>query len=79
MQYQIYWANESYPWPEDKAVAEWVREEAEPNKWVNLKEGIYSDYSTLYKTDKLADTRELNMKKDKDLSDSDDNNLTIKI
>jgi hypothetical protein len=79
LQYQIYWANESYPWPEDKAVAEWVREEAEPNKWVNLKEGIYTDYSTLYKTDKLADARELNIKKDKDLSDSGDNNLTIKI
>ncbi|MEZ5198046.1 MAG: hypothetical protein R2764_17155 [Bacteroidales bacterium] len=48
LQYQIYWATDSYPWPEDKVVAEWVREEAEPMGWINLKEGVYTDTSTLF-------------------------------
>lgn len=51
LQFQIYWANDSYPWPEDQMVAEWIREEAEPVGWVNDKEGIYSDQSKLYNQD----------------------------
>ncbi|MEZ5083015.1 MAG: hypothetical protein R2750_06160 [Bacteroidales bacterium] len=47
LQYQIYWANDSYPWPEDKTVAEWIRDEAEPMGWVNVKEGIYTDNKNL--------------------------------
>lgn len=47
LQYQIYWANESYPWPEDTTVAQWVREEAEPNNWINMNEGVFCDYSPL--------------------------------
>jgi hypothetical protein len=48
LQYQTYWATDSYPWPEDQAVAEWIREEAEPAGWVNVQEGIYIDQSHLY-------------------------------
>ncbi|MFO7613408.1 MAG: hypothetical protein R6W71_02080 [Bacteroidales bacterium] len=50
LQYQTYWAIDSYPWPEDQVVAEWVREEAEPAGWVNVNEGIYTDNAKLYKT-----------------------------
>ncbi|RLD52082.1 MAG: hypothetical protein DRJ05_17760, partial [Bacteroidetes bacterium] len=47
LQFQIYWATDSYPWPEDKTVAEWIREEAEPMGWVNVDEGIFTDTSNL--------------------------------
>jgi hypothetical protein len=49
LQFQMYWAHDSYPWPEDKTVAEWIREEAEPMGWVNVKEGIFTDNSRLRK------------------------------
>ena len=48
LQFQIYWANDSYPWPEDKTVAEWIREEAEPMGWVNVDEGIFTDHKKLF-------------------------------
>lgn len=47
LQYQTYWANDSYPWPEDQAVAEWIRDEAEPAGWVNVAEGVFTDTSRL--------------------------------
>ena len=79
LQYQIYWANETYPWPEDKTVAEWVRDEAEPNKWVNINEGIYTDYSTLYTADKsFENTKSIKSIAGKE-EESDAGNLTIKI
>lgn len=34
LKYQMYHAKNTYPYPEDQNVAEWVREEGEPNKWV---------------------------------------------
>lgn len=34
LKYQIYNAQNTYPFPEDKDVAKWVREEGEPNGWV---------------------------------------------
>ncbi|HJN06069.1 MAG TPA: hypothetical protein QF480_05595 [Bacteroidales bacterium] len=79
LQYQVYWANESYPWPEDKTVAEWVREEAEPSGWINIKEGIFSDYSNLSKIVKSAEPHVFIEKKDNKKSESGDKNLTIKI
>ena len=30
----MYHAQNTYPYPEDQSVAEWVREEGEPNGWV---------------------------------------------
>lgn len=48
LQYQTYWATDSYPWPEDQVVAEWIREEAEPAGWVNVQEGVYIDQSRLF-------------------------------
>ncbi|MFH1119801.1 MAG: hypothetical protein V1775_08245 [Bacteroidota bacterium] len=52
LQYQLYHALDSYPYPEDTQVAGWVREEAEPMGWINMREGIFTDYSNLREKDK---------------------------
>ncbi len=54
LQYQLYHAIDVYPYPEDSIVAEWVREEAEPMNWVNLSEGVFTDYSNLVEREKKA-------------------------
>lgn len=36
LKYQLYHAQNIYPYPEDQNVAEWVREEGEPNGWVHF-------------------------------------------
>jgi len=36
LKYQLYHAQNSYPYPEDQNVAEWVREEGEPNGWTRF-------------------------------------------
>lgn len=36
LKYQLYHAENTYPYPEDQNVAEWVREEAEPNGWTRF-------------------------------------------
>lgn len=36
LKYQDYHAQNVYPYPEDQNVAEWVREEAEPNGWTHF-------------------------------------------
>jgi len=36
LKYQMYHALNQYPFPEDQGVAEWVREEGEPNGWVKF-------------------------------------------
>lgn len=36
LKYQMYHAQNTYPYPEDQNVAEWVREEGEPNNWVRF-------------------------------------------
>lgn len=36
LKYQLYHAQNIYPYPEDQNVAEWVREEGEPNGWVRF-------------------------------------------
>lgn len=36
LKYQMYHAQNIYPYPEDQGVAEWVREEAEPNGWTRF-------------------------------------------
>lgn len=36
LKYQMYHAQNTYPYPEDQSVAEWVREEGEPNGWVKF-------------------------------------------
>ena len=36
LKYQMYHAQNTYPYPEDQGVAEWVREEGEPNGWVKF-------------------------------------------
>ena len=52
LQYQLYHARDTYPYPEDTTVAEWVREEAEPMGWVNMQEGIFTDYTNLREKNK---------------------------
>lgn len=39
LKYQDYHAQNIYPFPEDLDVAEWVREEAEPNGWTRFAQG----------------------------------------
>lgn len=34
--YENYFAVNTYPFPEDLTVSEWVREQAEPNNWLNF-------------------------------------------
>lgn len=36
LKYQLYHAENTYPYPEDQTVAEWVREEGEPNGWTRF-------------------------------------------
>lgn len=36
LKYQMYHAMNTYPYPEDQSVAEWVREEGEPNGWTKF-------------------------------------------
>ena len=36
LKYQLYHAENTYPYPEDQNVAEWVREEGEPNGWTRF-------------------------------------------
>ena len=36
LKYLMYHAQNTYPYPEDQGVAEWVREEGEPNGWVKF-------------------------------------------
>jgi hypothetical protein len=36
LKYQLYHAQNTYPYPEDQNVAEWVREEGEPNGWTHF-------------------------------------------
>lgn len=36
LKYQLYHAQNTYPFPEDQNVAEWIREEGEPNGWTRF-------------------------------------------
>lgn len=36
LKWQLYHAQNTYPYPEDQNVAEWVREEGEPNGWIHF-------------------------------------------
>ena len=40
LMYQLYHAQNTYPYPEDQNVAEWVREEAEPNSWTRFGQDV---------------------------------------
>ncbi len=40
LKYKKYHAQNTYPYPEDQAVAEWVREEAEPNGWTKFSQDM---------------------------------------
>lgn len=40
LKYQLYHAENTYPYPEDQNVAEWVREEGEPNGWIKFSQKI---------------------------------------
>lgn len=43
LKYQLYHARNTYPYPEDQNVAEWVREEAEPNGWTKFSQSESPD------------------------------------
>ena len=46
LKYQMYHALNTYPYPEDQGVAEWVREEGEPNGWVKFAQDSAEPAST---------------------------------
>lgn len=46
LKYQLYHAQNTYPYPEDQNVAEWVREEGEPNGWVRFGQDMPDDDTT---------------------------------
>jgi hypothetical protein len=76
LQFQIYHAQDTYPYPEDTGVAEWVREEAEPMGWINMQEGIFTDDSNLREKDPNAG-RKIILPKDNLLKASGKNTLRI--
>ena len=43
LKYNMYHAQNTYPYPEDQSVAEWVREEGEPNGWVKFTQEMPED------------------------------------
>ena len=43
LKYQLYHAQNTYPYPEDQTVAEWVREEGEPNGWTRFGQDMSED------------------------------------
>lgn len=45
LKYQLYHAQNSYPYPEDQYVAEWVRKEGEPNGWTRFGQSDSGDTS----------------------------------
>lgn len=47
LKYQLYHAQNIYPYPEDQGVAEWVRQEGEPNGWVRFTQDTPEDESEL--------------------------------
>lgn len=59
LKYQLYHAQNTYPYPEDQNVAEWVREEGEPNGWTrfgqDLPENSQSPVSNKPKTEGTGD------------------------
>jgi hypothetical protein len=57
LKYQIYHAQNIYPYPEDQNVAEWVREEAEPNGWVRFEQDSTDTSETAKKQES---TKQLN-------------------
>lgn len=77
LQFQLYHALDTYPYPEDTEVAEWVRQEAEPMDWINMKKGIFTDTCNLYERDKETHGRVIIIQKDNLMKASAKNTLKI--
>ncbi|MBR6981770.1 MAG: hypothetical protein IKH88_18330 [Prevotella sp.] len=65
LKYESYHAKNIYPYPEDLEVAEWVREEAEPNGWTKFPQNTPGD------TPPVSSKKEAGKKEDADDSDSE--------
>ena len=60
LKYQLYHAQNTYPYPEDQEVAEWVREEGEPNNWIHFRQDtLEMDMSPMPKSDSVDTNGEL--------------------
>lgn len=57
LKYQMYHAANTYPYPEDQGVAEWVREEGEPNDWVHFTQDQPEATPTPTPTQPIADDK----------------------
>lgn len=76
LQFKLYHAEDTYPYPEDTTVAEWVREEAEPMGWVSLQNNIQTDYSNLKEKD-MSSQRKIVIQKENYMKASGKNTLRI--
>ena len=63
LKYQLYHAENTYPYPEDTGVAEWVRLEGEPNGWVKFNQDMPVEQARKPKKDKDGDDKMNNDKK----------------
>ena len=64
LKYQLYHAQNTYPYPEDQNVAEWVREEGEPNGWTRFGQDA-SEKTVPSKPDKTNEENDSEAKDDK--------------
>lgn len=55
LKYQMYHAKNTYPYPEDQNVAEWIREEGEPNGWTKFSQNS-PDFDVSAKKTPLEET-----------------------
>ena len=68
LKYQMYHAQNTYPYPEDQGVAEWVREEGEPNGWVRFAQDSQTDEKPVSPTPPTDGNKEEKPKKKISLS-----------
>jgi hypothetical protein len=70
LKYQLYHAQNTYPYPEDQNVAEWVREEGEPNGWTRFGQDMSEDNGSAPSPKTSVEKNEEESKKDKPIKKS---------
>ena len=68
LKYQLYHAQNTYPYPEDQNVAEWVREEGEPNGWTHFAQDSPSTNNPLMPNKEEGDETKKDESKKKSLT-----------
>lgn len=70
LKYQLYHAQNTYPYPEDQNVAEWVREEGEPNGWTRFGQDMSEDEQSTPASKNLVEKKKEEAPKDKPIKKS---------